>query len=391
MNDYKRSYCGCEGEFVIDSCPYGYIDNKCSNPSIIKCCHEKCESSLDMVILMDSSGSIRKDNYLKGINFIKRLIDGLEISENETRVSLIKFSDDALMIKKLDDEYNKDQLNKIIDEKMSIYMNGETNTQEALILANEVLKEKNGMRSIEQGVAKVVVVITDGGSTINKNLTIPNAQIIKDRGFSIISVGIGSKLNQNELIGISSNKNEVYNADDYNKIFEIIEGLRRTMCQQPAKILVETPIKGKVSRNSYKYFRLTFDNKTIDLFNTSEENFSFSIALINKVGLSDLFLSFDEQNPKDPADFLSSSKINYNYIIKKKIGNYSQKIYQVNKRSSRNELFMSVKGFKEKNEFEIFIYNRSIQDSKINKFIISIQISFLILSILAISLNFLNH
>jgi len=51
MADFKRPYCGCEGEFDVRSCPYGLLNNsnKCRSSSIIKCCIEKCNNHLDMV------------------------------------------------------------------------------------------------------------------------------------------------------------------------------------------------------------------------------------------------------------------------------------------------------------------------------------------------------
>ena len=48
--DYKRSHCGCEGEFSQSSCPYGYAQNLCRSSSIIKCCSEKCKRNLDLLV-----------------------------------------------------------------------------------------------------------------------------------------------------------------------------------------------------------------------------------------------------------------------------------------------------------------------------------------------------
>lgn len=57
MRDQKREFCGCEGAFDKNSCPYGR-NNKtvCRSSGIIKCCYEKCEASLDLAILLDESG-----------------------------------------------------------------------------------------------------------------------------------------------------------------------------------------------------------------------------------------------------------------------------------------------------------------------------------------------
>ncbi len=214
--DFKRSYCGCEGEFNFQRCPYGFNGaGVCRNPSIVKCCFEKCDAAIDLVIIMDSSGSIGAPNYQKGLDFIKKLVNDFDIGENETRVSLINYSSTASIITYLNTIFNKTVLlQKVAGMK---YEAGNTNTQDALRLANDfVLQESKGMRPLEKGVSKVVIVITDGGSNVNAALTVPNAGKIKERGFSVVSVGIGNSLNQAELIGMASNKDDVYNVDNYD-------------------------------------------------------------------------------------------------------------------------------------------------------------------------------
>jgi hypothetical protein len=70
---------------------------------------------------------------------------------------------------------------------------------------------------------------------------------------------------------MASNKDDVYNVDSYDKVFEIVEGLLKTACEQPAQLLIETPIEGIVSRNSYRYYKIPFNNEKIALFNETED------------------------------------------------------------------------------------------------------------------------
>ena len=179
--DFKKSYCGCEGQFTIESCPYGYNNaGQCRNPSIVKCCYEKCDSALDMVVIMDSSGSIGATDYKKGLDFIKKIVEDLEVGENDTRVSLINYSSTASIITNLQSEYNKTRLLQIIAGMR--YEAGNTNTQDALRLANDVvLQERNGMRPLEKGVSKVVIVLTDGGSNVQVIETLSNYNLIFKR------------------------------------------------------------------------------------------------------------------------------------------------------------------------------------------------------------------
>jgi uncharacterized protein YegL len=325
---------------------------------------------------MDASTSIGQTDYTKGLNFIRNVIQDLEIGENQTRVSLINYSSSASIVTNLTTVFNKTRLLQIVTGMK--YEAGNTNTQDALRLANDVvLQESNGMRPIEKGVSKVVIVITDGGSNVDAPLTIPNANKIKARGFSVVSVGIGSGINQAELNGMASNKDDVYNVDNYDKVFEIVEGLIKTACEQPAQLVIEKPIEGVVSQNSYRYYQIPFNNETIALFNITEDSFSFSIGVIDKFGSTKLYASFEESNPKDPNEFLASTNsvanLNGSYIEQRRIStvpkstnetveevNYPQTIYQVTRPINGTVLYVSIKGLDKTNEFEVFIYNRLI-------------------------------
>jgi hypothetical protein len=50
LSDFKKPYCGCEGVFDMKSCPYGLSGTKCRSSSTIKCCVEKYNYNLDLVI-----------------------------------------------------------------------------------------------------------------------------------------------------------------------------------------------------------------------------------------------------------------------------------------------------------------------------------------------------
>lgn len=264
--------------------------------------------------------------------------------------------------------FDKDELLNIISKIQ--YLNSNTNTAGALYVANnDILTENYGMRPLEKGVPKVVMILTDGESNVNKPLTIPNANAIKARGFSVVSVGIGDQISQAELEAMASNKDDVYNAANYEKIFEILEGLLRTTCQQAAKVILERPIEGKVNKNNYRYFKF---NLTENIIEDIDRNYTgilneFSVGLKDVKGSSKLWYSFDDENPKDPADLLSIVEQNTggNYVEaknskRKRSVSSDEKYYQIKRPSGKEILFMSVKGIGETNEFEVYVYNRTI-------------------------------
>jgi uncharacterized protein YegL len=189
---------------------------------MIKCCVEKCSSTLDIVIVMDSSGSIGAANFLIQKNFVKNLLAGLNLGRNDTRVGLINYNTRVDILLNLANFTDYNTTAKIIDD--IVYTGGFTYTGLALKAANEqVLQESLGMRPILSGIPKVVIVITDGEST-DPGSTLFEADRIKRREFSIISVGIGNAINLNELVAIASSPNDQYLVEDFDKLSIILAG-----------------------------------------------------------------------------------------------------------------------------------------------------------------------
>lgn len=115
--DFKRSYCGCEGVFEYQSCPYGRLKNgQCRNSAMIKCCAEQCYADLDLVILIDSSGSIGAANFKKQKRFIKALVKNFAITASQSRVALVQFNTNVKSVLTLDDETSSVIVNDAIDE-----------------------------------------------------------------------------------------------------------------------------------------------------------------------------------------------------------------------------------------------------------------------------------
>lgn len=110
---FKKTYCGCEGKYEIQSCPYGETSNGvCRNSAIIKCCVEKCFAHMDLVILMDSSGSVKKEGFKQEQEFVVELLKSFEIGINATRVSIINFNSKIEVVTDLKTGINKDNLIK---------------------------------------------------------------------------------------------------------------------------------------------------------------------------------------------------------------------------------------------------------------------------------------
>ena len=163
-------------------------------------------SKLDVGFIIDGSGSIRDTNPKDGsfdnwdvlLEFVADLINHLP--EPGTRVGAVVFSQTANVV------FHLNKYSNLSDASAAIlrlrHPNSDTNTAAGLAIAkNALFNTKNGNR---ENVKDVAVLITDGNSTINTNLTIPTAQRLHKDNIRIICVGIGKKGNTSELVAISS-------------------------------------------------------------------------------------------------------------------------------------------------------------------------------------------
>jgi len=83
---------------------------------MIKCCAEQCYADLDLVILIDSSGSIGAANFKKQKRFIKALVKNFAITASQSRVALVQFNTNVKSVLTLDDETSSVIVNDAIDE-----------------------------------------------------------------------------------------------------------------------------------------------------------------------------------------------------------------------------------------------------------------------------------
>ncbi len=54
-----------------------------------------CDGQVDLMFILDSSGSIGRERFLKVREFIQDIIAALDVHEDRTRVGLVYWSNDA--------------------------------------------------------------------------------------------------------------------------------------------------------------------------------------------------------------------------------------------------------------------------------------------------------
>jgi hypothetical protein len=163
---------------------------------------------LDIVFVLDSSGSIRDqnppdnsfDNWNLMLEFTNEIINDLQIGFDYTRVGVVRFADTARSFFYLNTYLDAESVRIAISDIG--YRGSDTNTAAGLMeMMNEQFRQDRGDRPEVQNIA---IVITDGVSTINPLSTVPTAIQARDRGIKIFTIGITNSINEEELRLMSS-------------------------------------------------------------------------------------------------------------------------------------------------------------------------------------------
>ncbi|KAK3731682.1 hypothetical protein RRG08_035352 [Elysia crispata] len=197
----------------------------CQFGSILNECREK---EMDIFFLLDSSTSIYVNDFMEQQQFVRDVINRLDINELYTRVGVLTFSDDytrpALGLSRARSQ--AELLNSINDSNLP-YRTGITNTH----LALRYVRENNEFRP---GVTKVMVVVTDGGSR-QQGSTAREAQLAQDEGFYVFVVGVGQYRDESEWRAMASNPYDrfIFNVTEFRQLSYVATQLPTRACPLP--------------------------------------------------------------------------------------------------------------------------------------------------------------
>ena len=90
----------------------------------------ECDGQADIVIAIDASGSIRQSRFAKVLDYVRNVVNALEVAEDRARVGVIVFSDRATVRFHLNAYKTKQDVLQAID--MIDYTRGKTNIAETL-------------------------------------------------------------------------------------------------------------------------------------------------------------------------------------------------------------------------------------------------------------------
>ena len=176
-------------------------------------CQVQVVGGLDMVFILDASGSIGEANFESMKQSVINIVSSLTIGPENTRVAVIVYDNNVSLIFNLNSHMTNDSLIDAIENIQ--YTGGGTNTHLALRLLREAtISELLGVRPSSESV-KVAIVITDGRSSDVSSTREEAERLHMETDFMVIAVGIGDQIGLDELTNISGSGDSVIQLNNF--------------------------------------------------------------------------------------------------------------------------------------------------------------------------------
>ncbi|XP_061169151.1 neurogenic locus notch homolog protein 2-like [Saccostrea echinata] len=191
-----------------------------------------CTSKGDIIFLLDESGSIGSQNFVTMKYFVRDLLSEFSIGPSANQFSIVKFHSSATEAFSLNRFTSLSSLQSAV---LSLtYSSGGTQIGTALNFVRQYsFLTSKGARA---DAAKIVILITDGQSTISNE-----AQLLKDQFVTIFCVGVTSGIDEQVLRSVSSHNDYTYITDNFITLSGIQTILGEKSCAESIDDCLSNP------------------------------------------------------------------------------------------------------------------------------------------------------
>uniref|UniRef100_A0A8C3KCJ9 Collagen type VI alpha 6 chain n=1 Tax=Calidris pygmaea TaxID=425635 RepID=A0A8C3KCJ9_9CHAR len=209
-----------------------YVENfdilrQINSDLIFEMCTSQCErvERLDVVFVMDSSGSINSLQYQAMKNFTITLVQQSNVGPDGVQFGALKYSDEPVELFYLNKYTTKLGITEAI--KRDYPLGQRTYTAKALIHSEMFFTEQHGSRK-SKGVPQVLIVITDGISH-DTDMLDDVSQRLRNKGITIYAVGV-EKANRNELVTMAGSEDKCFYVDTFEGLETLTANIIDNMC-----------------------------------------------------------------------------------------------------------------------------------------------------------------
>lgn len=230
MVTHLENGCGNNSKCILKDhkhqcvCEEGFARNK--NDTLCLKIPECGDHPVDVVFVVDTSGSINITGLNSTKHFLAHFINSTNIGPNNMQVSILLFNDKPHNLFQLNMYSKKQQmltaLHKIGPPEGTTYLG-----RALVFVALVSLQEKMGAR---ENVNRAVIILTDGILHDAERAERWSALLRRQKQAELFAIGVG-EADPAQLQRLTRNKNNVFYVREYEKLNSIMDNLLQGVCK----------------------------------------------------------------------------------------------------------------------------------------------------------------
>ena len=180
---------------------------------------------VDLAFVFDSSDTIGVDALENAKMLVKKMVKGLELGADESRVALVVFADKVEVKARFSENLSVKQFQNMVQNMKSI--GSRTRIDKALVETKKVFKEGR------DDVYKIAVVLTDGIQPLEHDTKslLSTSEPLRRAGVRVIAVAIGTRASKVRLRLMTDSMDDVKEKDEALEYFQqLSDKLNQNLC-----------------------------------------------------------------------------------------------------------------------------------------------------------------
>ena len=180
---------------------------------------------VDLAFVFDSSDTIGVGALEDAKMLVKKMVKGLELGVDESRVALVVFADKVEVKARFSKNLSVKQFQDMVQNIKSI--GSRTRIDKALVETKQVFKEGR------DDVYKIAVVLTDGIQSKDRDTKslLSTSEPLRRAGVRVIAVAIGTQASKNILRLMTDSMDDVKEEDEALEYFQqLSDKLNQNLC-----------------------------------------------------------------------------------------------------------------------------------------------------------------
>ncbi|KAK3611942.1 hypothetical protein CHS0354_014016 [Potamilus streckersoni] len=264
-------------------------------------CHTCGQGPADIFFLLDSSGSEGTANFLKQLEFVNSVANEFDFGPDLTQIGLATFGTGASLEIPINRYHIKTEFMQNVLRVP--FRDGESNLHLGLELARTQLSDS----FLPTKSHRFAIILTDGRS-LEHERTVQEANRLHMAGVETFVIGIGSDVDESELLDVASDKAHVYRVNTFQQLDTIHRQIVDRICAEKTVFPTTTPLPTTKSTTTHKPTSPT----TIGTTTTTKPACGPKVA--------DILFVLDSSDSEGPENFKKILDFVYNFARQFAIG-----------------------------------------------------------------------